>query len=152
MIYLLDTNIVVYTMRGLKVRKSPTTQQRECHRVALRILERARKQKNAGDEIALSAITVAELEFGAWCSGNYPAELDAIRRAIIPLVHLPFDADSCATRYGEIRYKLECTGKPIGSFDMLIAAHALALGAILVTNNMAQFARVPELQCEDWAI
>jgi predicted nucleic acid-binding protein len=64
MTYLLDTNIVVFMARGLKVRANPNVRQRERHRMAGRILDRAPKQKAAGHEVALSAITVAELELG----------------------------------------------------------------------------------------
>lgn len=152
MTYLLDTNIVVFMVRGLKLRPNPNAQQRERHRLAGRILGRAQKQQAAGHEVALSAITVAELEFGAWNSGDYQTELDATRRAISPFVQLPFDAEDCAAHYGAIRHRLESSGKPIGSLDTLIAAHALAIGAALVTNNTAEFARVPGLRCEDWAI
>jgi tRNA(fMet)-specific endonuclease VapC len=148
--YLLDTNIIVFMVRGLKVRENPNAQQRERHRFAQRILERARKQSAAGHEVALSAITVAELEFGARNSGDYEVELDATRRAISPFALLPFDADDCAAHYGGVRHKLESSGKAIGSLDTLIAAHALALGATLVTNDTTDFARVPGLKCEDW--
>lgn len=152
MIYLLDTNIVVFMARGLKVRASPNAQQRERLRVASRILGHAQKQKAAGHEIALSAITVAELEFGAWNSGDYQTELDATRRVISPFLLLSFDAEDCAAHYGVIRHRLESSGKPIGSLDTLIAAHALAIGAALVTNNTPEFARVPGLRCEDWTV
>jgi tRNA(fMet)-specific endonuclease VapC len=152
MTYLLDTNIVVFMVRGLKVRANPNAQQRERHRMAGRILDRAQKQKAAGHEVALSAITVAELEFGAWNSGDYQTELDATRRATTPFLLLPFDADNCAAHYGAIRHKLESSGKSIGSLDTLIAAHALALGATLVTNDATEFARVPGLRCENWSV
>lgn len=112
---------------------------------------RAQKQKAARHEIALSAITVAELEFGARNSGNYQTELDATRRVLTPFFLLPFDAADCAAHYGVIRHKLESSGKPIGSLDTLIAAHALALGATLVTNDTKEFSRVPGLKCENWA-
>ena len=89
MTYLLDTNIVVYMVRGLKVRTNPTVRQRDRHRIANRILDRAKRQKAAGHEVALSAVTVAELEFGAWNSGDYQTELDATRRAISTLSLAP---------------------------------------------------------------
>lgn len=150
MTYLLETNIVVFMVRGLKVRQNPNGQQRERHRIASRILGQAQKQKSAGHEVALSAITVAELEFGAWHSGDYQTELDATRRATTPFLLLPYDAEACAAHYGAVRHKLETSGQSIGSLDTLIAAHALALGATLVTNNTTEFARVPGLKCEDW--
>jgi len=151
MIFLLDTNIIVYLVRGLKLRENPNTQQRDRHKMAVRILDRAQKQKTAGHDVALSAVSVAELEFGARNSGDYESELDAMRRAITPFRRFPFDADECAAHYGVIRYKLESSGRPIGSLDTLIAAHALALDAILVTNNTSEFSRVPGLRCENWA-
>ena len=151
MTYLLDTNIIVYMVRGLKLRDNPNAQQRQRHRIAVRILDLAEKQNAAGHEVALSAVTVAELEFGARNSGDYESELDAIRRAITPFRQFPFDANDCAAHYGIIRHRLESSGKPIGSLDTLIAAHALALDAILVTNNTTEFSRVPGLQCENWA-
>jgi tRNA(fMet)-specific endonuclease VapC len=150
MTYLLDTNIVVFMVRGLKVRENPNALQRERLCVAHRILERARQQSAAGHEVALSAITVAELEFGLWRSGDYEAESDAIRRAISPFAKLSFDADECAARYGAVRHTLESSGKGIGSLDTLIAAHALALGATLVTNDTTDYSRVPGMRCEDW--
>lgn len=151
MIYLLETNIVVFMVRGLKVRENPNAQQRERHRIAGRMLHRAQKQQAAGHEVALSAITVAELEFGARNSGDYRAELDATRRAITPFLLLPFDAGDCAAHYGAVRHRLESSGKSIGSLDTFLAAHALALGATLVTNNTTEFSRVPGLKCEDWS-
>jgi len=152
MTYLLDTNILVFMVRGLKVRINPNQRQRERHVLARRIYDRARQRKLAGDEIALSAITVAELEFGAWNSGDYDKESDATRRAISPFALLAFDAAQSAAHYGRIRHALESVGKGIGSLDTLIAAHALALGATLVTNDLGEFSRVPGLVCEDWAI
>ncbi len=152
MTYLLDTNIVVFMARGLKVRANPNAQQRGRHRIAGRILGQAQKQKAAGHQIALSAITVAELEFGAWNSGDYQTELDATRRVITPFLLLAFDPEDCAAHYGVIRHRLESSGRPIGSLDTLIAAHALALGATLVTNNPTEFSRVPSLKYEDWSV
>ena len=152
MLYLLDTNIVVFMVRGLKVYASPNERQRERHKVARRIFEHAHKCKLAGDEVALSAITVAELEFGAWGSYDYEKEIDATRRAITPFGLLAFDPGDCAAHYGKIRHALEFVGKGIGSLDTLIAAHALALGAILVTNDTTDFSKVAGLRCADWSV
>ena len=68
---------------------------------------------------------------------------------LAPLEVLPYD-DAAAARYGDIRAHLERRGTPIGPLDTLIAAHALALGSALVTNNVTEFSRVPELGVEDW--
>ena len=66
-----------------------------------------------------------------------------------PLDILPFD-ESAIWQYGELRTLLESQGRPIGSMDTLIAAHALAMGAVLVTNNVREFERVPGLVVENW--
>src|SRR5438876_1917316 len=151
MTYLLDTNIVVFLVRGLKVYVNPSEPQRARHKVARRIFDRAQNEKLAGNQVALSAITVAELEFGACNSGDYEREIDAARRAMTPFALHAFDPEHCAAHYGKVRYALESTGKAIGSLDTLIAAHALALGATLVTNDTTEFSRVKGLNCEDWA-
>jgi len=152
MTYLFDTDTLVFMVRGLKVPAGANAKQRERHAIARRILERGRRKQLDGHEIALSAITVAELEFGARNSGDYEQEIGVIHRALSPFMVLDFDAEDCAIRYGEIRHALESAGKAIGSLDTLIAAHALAVGATLVTNNTGEFSRVPGLQCENWAV
>ena len=63
----------------------------------------------------------------------------------------PFDA-AAALSFGRARAALAASGPPIGPLDTLIASHALALGAILVTNNLREFERVPGLQVEDWTV
>jgi len=63
---------------------------------------------------------------------------------------LPLDA-SVAQSYGQTRTELERQGSPIAAYDLLIAAHALNLGLILVTNNTREFRRVPQLTVENWA-
>ena len=62
---------------------------------------------------------------------------------------LPYDAKA-AEEYGKIRASLELSGTPIGPMDMLIASHAKAAGAAVVTNNLKEFRRIPALQIEDW--
>ena len=138
-------------VRGLKVFAKTTESQRERQKAAYRIFRRARKHKISGDIVAVSAITVAELEFGSWNSPDYESESDAARRAIAPLEFLAFDAGDCAMQYGRVRHSLESAGTPIGSLDTLIAAHALAIGATLVTSDILEFSRVPGLKFENWA-
>ncbi len=151
MTYLLDTDTVIYLMRGLKITEPKSARQEQRGAMGWRIFARARKRESAGHEVALSAVTVAELEFGARKSGDYAREIEIVHRVLTPFTLLDFDADDCASRYGEIRCALEAAGKTIGSLDMLIAAHALAAGATLVTNNTEEFNRVPRLKLENWA-
>lgn len=68
---------------------------------------------------------------------------------MLPLEIAAFD-DACAIKYGQLRTYLERNGTPIGSMDMLIAAQALAHGYVLVTNNLKEFERVPDLRCVNW--
>ena len=77
--------------------------------------------------------------------------MEVVHRVLTPFTLLDFDAHDCAARYGEIRYSLEYAGRGIGGLDTLIAAHALAAGATLVTNNRREFERVPGLKMENWA-
>ena len=114
-------------------------------------LHGARAEKcRIGNEIGLSAVTVAELEYGAHHSGDYEKEIAAVRKILMPFVCHEFDATACAECYGGIRHALEVAGKTIGAMDLLIAAHALALQATLVTNDTAHFSRVPGLKCANW--
>ena len=99
-------------------------------------------------DVAVSSITGAELAFGVAKSGSARNQ-DALEKFLAPLEVLPFDA-AAMYAYGTLRAELQARGQPIGALDMLIAAHALALGATLVTNNLAEFARVPDLACENW--
>ena len=89
-------------------------------------LRRFRQEMDGG--LCISSVTLAELEFGVQNSG--PA---------------------AASEYGAVRAFLQKKGTPIGPLDMLIAAHARAEGLTLVTNNTGEFARVPELELENWA-
>ena len=100
------------------------------------------------ESFGVSVIVAAELHHGAARSGSSRLrwQLDAVLSAIetVPL-------DEPADRhYGMIRSELERIGRPIGHNDLLIAAHARALGATLVTNNTREFSRVPDLDIEDW--
>ena len=150
MIYLLDTDTLVYLIRGLKIDSPRNERQKEKSRTARRILARCRKQQAAGAIVALSSITVAELEFGARCSGDYAREIAAVRKILVPFAIYDFDAHACAEHYGEVRHHLEVAGATIGAMDLLIAGHARSLGATIVTNNQAHFSRVHGLVSENW--
>ena len=150
MIYLLDTDTLIYMARGLKISSPQNERQKKGRQLAERIMERCVKQQVAGDDVGLSAVTIAELEFGAHQSGDYPKEIVAVRKILTPFIAYDFDASGCAENYGEIRHALETPGKTIGAMDLLIAAHALALGATLVTNNTGHFSRVPDLLSANW--
>lgn len=129
--YLLDTNICIYL-----IKRRPAT---VIHKfLALQ----------PGD-IGISALTVAELRFGAQKSAQPTTNHEALARLLLSLNVVSFDMEA-ASLYGEIRAHLEKRGTPIGSFDYLIAAHALHLGVILVTNNVREFQRVPGLKIENW--
>ena len=150
MIYLLDTDTLIYMVRGLKVTAPKNELQRERLRLAGKISAHCRRQQTLGDEVGLSAITVAELEFGARHSDDYEVEVAAVRKILMPFLCFDFDATICAESYGRVRHDLDAAGKTIGAMDLLIAGHALALSATLVTNNTAHFSRVPGLKCANW--
>lgn len=100
-------------------------------------------------QVGVSSITLSELSFGAARSARPAQNLEALREFLLPLEVAPYD-EPCALRYGMVRAALETMGRPIGSLDTLIAAHALAIDAVLVTHNMREFARVEGLRLEDW--
>lgn len=150
MIYLLDTDTLIFLIRGLKIETPRNDRQREQAKTAERILNCCRKHQAAGETVALSAITVAELEYGARHSGDYPREISAVRKILVPFTTYDFDAGECAEHYGVIRHHLEEVGTTIGAMDLMIAGHARALDATLVTNNQKHFSRVPGLACENW--
>ena len=129
--YLLDTNVCVALIR----KKSRPV----LHRLRLHVV---------GD-LGISAITYAELQFGTAHSADPLRNQVALAGFLAPLAILPFD-EAAARRYGAIRAVLESRGKPIGPLDTLIAAHALSLGAILVTANDSEFRRVAGLTVENW--
>lgn len=101
------------------------------------------------DGIGISSITASELYFGVRKTGS-ARNLAALERFLAPLLVADYDL-AAAQAYGQLRAQLERKGTPIGPFDMQIAAHALALGVTLVTNNLREFRRVPGLALENWA-
>ena len=151
MTYLLDTDMAVMVLRGLNIRTPRDAKQRARHQKGNRIFDACERKAKAGHVVALSAITMAELEFGAAKSEDPVSERLRIERTLNPFVRFSFDAEAPARSYGDIRCTLEKRGRSIGPNDLLIAGHALALGAVLVTNNTREFRRVPGLKCENWS-
>jgi tRNA(fMet)-specific endonuclease VapC len=129
--YLLDTNTCIYL-----IRKRPA-----------RVIRKL--QRKQVSEIGISSITLSELEYGAAKSVKPEQNKLALTQFLAPIEVLPYD-DSAALRYGPLRAHLERKGTPIGSLDLLIAAHALSLECVLVTNNESEFKRVPGLKVENW--
>ena len=129
--YLLDTNICIYI-----IRKKPR-----------KVLEKL-KSLEIGD-VAISSITLSELEYGIAKSSQTQQNRDALNAFLAPLEVIPYD-HMAAYHYGQIRAFLEKIGAVIGSMDLLIAAHALSLSVTLATNNIREFKRVPALSIENW--
>jgi tRNA(fMet)-specific endonuclease VapC len=100
-------------------------------------------------QVGISSITLGELAFGAAKSSQREASRAALSEFVLPLEVAALD-DRAAMLYGDVRAALERRGKPIGPLDTLIAAHALALDAVLVTHNTREFAQVEGLALEDW--
>ena len=129
--YLLDTNICIYIIKEKPVQ----------------VLSKFRQMPlNA---MSISAITLAELEFGVAKSSLPEQNRQALRKFLLPILVLPFD-DAAAVQYGIVRADLAKKGKTIGPLDMLLAAHALSLNITMVTNNEEEFRRVAGLKLENW--
>ncbi|MCB0078886.1 MAG: type II toxin-antitoxin system VapC family toxin [Anaerolineales bacterium] len=99
--------------------------------------------------VGVSTITVAELSTGVAKSSQPATNRKALARFLLPLQIYSFD-EKAAMRYGEVRAALERQGTPIGSMDMLIAAHTLTVGCTLVTHNKRHFEHVEGLLIDDW--
>ena len=111
---------------------------------------KARFDEVDADVLCISAVTLAELYYGA---ARHPNG-DAIRKEIDDfasrLTVVAWD-EPAADHYGVIRASLEKKGSPVGAMDMLIAAHARSIKATLVTNDLRHFTRIPGLKIEDWS-
>lgn len=128
--YLLDTNIVIYVIK----------------RRPIEVLAMFNQQAGC---MTLSAITLAELYHGAEKSQHAAQNLSVIEDFVSRLEVLPYTAQA-AQHFGSIRAALEKLGQPIGVNDLHIAAQARSAGLVVVTNNVAEFARVPVLLLENW--
>ncbi len=135
MAYLLDTNTCIYAMK----RRPPQVVRR-----LDAILD------SDPTLVAISSITLSELEFGVQKSSDPARNWLALMKFLMPVSVLAYGPGS-APHYGWLRALLEGRGQPIGPLDTLIAAHALALGFTLVSNNEREFCRVPGLVVENWA-
>jgi tRNA(fMet)-specific endonuclease VapC len=127
--FMLDTDSASFAIRGQG-------------RVAERMLQ------HRPSELCISVIALAELRYGADLLGSRKIH-DSIDRFISNLKILPLE-ESSTRRYGAIASQLQKQGTPIGDWDVLIAAHALAVDATLVTNNVKHFARIRGLRVENW--
>jgi tRNA(fMet)-specific endonuclease VapC len=127
--FMLDTDTVSFALRGQG-------------RVADRLLE------HKPSDLCVSAITLAELRYGADTKRSKKLHrlIDTLNESIAAV---PFDSVAAA-RFGAVASVLRRAGSPIGSLDTLIAAHALALGLVLVSNNTRHFSRVSGLKLENW--
>ena len=131
MIYIVDTNIISYLLKN-------------------RDTKLVDKFENISKEhtVGVSSITIAELYYGVKKKKSQKLEV-RVREFLSPLARFSFD-ENASFVYGEIRTRLESNGNTIGAHDMLIAAHAKSLAAVLVTNNTREFLRVDGLKIEDW--
>ena len=133
MLYMLDTNICSYIIRN-----KPQSIKKKLQEV----------EKN--HTIVLSSIVVSELLYGATKKSS-PKLMKIVSAFIDNFIIYDYSKIS-AESYADIRTDLEKKGKIIGANDLLIASHALSLGAVLVTNNTREFKRVEKLVLEDWSI
>jgi tRNA(fMet)-specific endonuclease VapC len=102
----------------------------------------------APERICTSIVAACELRFGALRKGSAPLTR-RVEQLLGALTVLPFEPPADA-HYADIRATLERRGKPIGSHDLLIAAHARSRGMVLITRNLGEFRRVPKLPAEGW--
>lgn len=131
MIYLLDTNACIRYLNGR----------------GIALLERM--QRTVASEIAVCSVVRLELFYGALRSQNPARTLAKQKKCLDRFVSLPLD-DRAAHRGAEIRAALARIGQPIGAYDVLIAAIALANDLTLITHNVAEFSRIAGLRYEDW--
>ena len=127
---LLDTNICIHIINA-----------RPPH-----VLARFREHPLGG--VAVSSVTACELAYGVAKTGSARNE-QALQMFLAPLDVLAFD-EGVVWRYAHLRADLERRGQPLGPMDTMIAAHALALDAVLVSNNTREFARIPGLRLDNW--
>lgn len=131
--YLLDTNICIYAING----KHPALTEK-----LLSV---------SPNEIAVSSITVGELEYGAEKSKWGARTRQTLYAFLSNFTIIPFDQND-AVLFGKFRAKLSSAGTPIGAYDVMIAAQGVARNYIVVTHNTSEFMRIPNIILEDWVV
>lgn len=129
--YMLDTNLCIYI-----IKKNPPEIFEKFETIAV-------------GEISISSVTLSELTYGVAKSSFSKKNSAALEEFVLPLEILAYD-ESAAHHYGPIRADLERKGTPIGSLDLMIAAHARSRDITLVTHNLSEFSRIPDLKVENW--
>ena len=129
--YMLDTNICIYV-----IKHKPVT-----------VFQKL--QNINPEDVCISSVTYAELVHGVEKSAAVEKNRLALSMLLANMEILDFDVDA-ADCYGKIRAALEKKGTPIGTLDMMIAAHAQSLSYTVVTNNVKEFSRVRALKIENW--
>ena len=129
--YMLDTNMVIYTIKNRpeKVREAFTLHE---------------------GQTCISSVTLGELIYGAEKSSQIERNLSVLEGLAARLEVMPFD-EKAAAHFGQLRAELAKAGKSIGPYDLMIAGHARALGLVLISNNLKEFQRVPGLRLDNWA-
>ena len=133
MIRMLDTNICIYIMNN-----KPAAVAKKLASFQI-------------GEIAVSSIVLSELAFGVHNSQKPDSNLALLQEFMHPIEIFSYD-ENAAYSYGKIRSTLKKQGNLIGQMDIMIAAHAVSLHAVLVTNNLKEFSRIENLKCENWVL
>lgn len=129
--YLLDTDIVVFFLRNKK---------NIAERLALL----------SPNDIFVSEVTVAELEYGNRCSGRYEENKLMVDRFLSSVNIVPFS--EAIHLYAEERYRLRMLGQSIEDFDLLIGCTAVSDNLIMVTNNAKHYSRIKDIRIENWVV
>jgi tRNA(fMet)-specific endonuclease VapC len=129
--YYLDTNICIYFLKGI-------------YQVLLNKI-----MSHTPDEIKICSMVKAELLYGAEKSQRDKENIEKVEQFLLPFEVVAFDNDA-SVKYSKIRSELEKIGAPIGPNDLIISATVLANNGILVTNNVKEFRRIPDLIVENW--
>ncbi len=129
--YMLDTNIVIYTIKNKPSHVKQVLQQNY-------------------NQVCISTVTLMELYFGVEKSAKPEQNLQDVEGFVARVDVVDYDAEA-AFHTGQIRSALAKLGKPIGPYDQMLAGHARSAGLVLVTNNEKEFSRVPGMLVENWA-